>query len=141
LKLGPLQTAIVPILGSKVTMLSPRLVQALFTAVALVFSLTLISRALTGEEADYSAHDGAVTGQAQTPKAASYLSGSGLIASVSEKVSPWLGGNSMARHIRENELAYAEMLQQRKEMYKDYAKLPDPTAKSLYDYTYLKALG
>lgn len=111
-------------------MLSPRIVQTLFTAVALLFAFTLLNRALTSDDGEkygtYEATD------LDTPKAQPYSQGSSFITHVTEKVSPWLpGGNSLGQHIKKNEVMYNEMLEQRKELYKDYEKTPDPVNKNL----------
>lgn len=109
-------------------MLSPRVVQVLFTAVSLLFAFTLLNRTLSSDESDdYARFDGSEP----SPSPPKPYSGSSFISHVTEKVSPWLGGNSLSQHIQQNEEMYNEMLEQRKELYKDYDKTPDPNNKDL----------
>lgn len=115
-------------------MLSPKVVQVLFTAVAVLFTFTLLNHTLSSDESDdYTGFDGSA---APPPAAKPYGGASSFISHVTEKVSPWLGGNSLSQHIQKNEQMYNEMLEQRKELYKDYDKTPDPLNKDLYVNTH-----
>ena len=113
-------------------MLSPRVVQTLFTVVALLFAFTLLNQALNSDDSeDYGSFNTGSPGSVPVPKP--YSGGNSIISHVTEKVSPWLGGgNSISQHIKKNEEMYNEMLEQRKELYKDYDKTPDPANKELY---------
>lgn len=116
-------------------MLSPRIVQLLFTVVALSFAFTLLNRALAPDDESFGTSDD--NEAFSPPRPNPYPQGASFLSHVTEKVSPWLGGgggNSLAQHIKDNEAAYDEMKEQRKDLYKLYDLLPDPSNKDLYVY-------
>ena len=115
-------------------LISPRAVNFVSVAIGLLIFTIVVKKNFSSHDSNqfdtYYYDSDSVNGPPQV--AQSYSSGTGFLASVQGKVSPWLGSSSsLSQHIKTQEAIYNQLLADRKKAYQKYAKMTEASERSL----------